>query len=511
MVQIRAERICKRFGATLALSDVDLTVRPGEVHALIGENGAGKSTLGKIIAGVHAPTSGTLFIDDEPIRLESPRAALRHGVTAIAQELSLVPARSTTDNVFLGFEHRRGISVDTRRQHAELQLLMERTRISVPSAAQVGRLPIAEQQKIEILRALNRKARLIFFDEPTARLSKSETDNLLQVMRDLAGAGTSIVFVSHFLDQVLDVADTVTVLRDGRVVRTSAVADESSDSLLEAMIGRQLSANFPPQQLPPTAAPVRLEIRGLSRGEAFKEVTFHARAGEIVGVAGLVGSGRTELARAILGAEPPDQGTTVLDGAPLDAASPGVAIRAGVAFIPESRKDDGLLLGRSVCENISLPHLSRFSRASVLRRKVEQASARQRAAAVGLRGAGIDTPTGSLSGGNQQKLLFARWLSERPKVLIADEPTRGVDMGAKRAIYDIVVEMAAKGTAVIMISSELDEIIGLAHRVLVMRAGRLVAELTGAQINEATIVAACFGNSDAQVDHSHTERIEGPS
>ncbi len=488
--------VTKRFGATLALADVDLDVRRGTVHALVGENGAGKSTLGRVIAGVHAPDAGELRVAGRPVELRSPRQALDLGLTIIAQELALVPERSVVENVYLGIEDHRGPWVRRGALRRRFEELVETSGIVVAPDVPVGSLGVGEQQKVEILRALARRAGLIVMDEPTARLAAGETAALRATIRRLADGGTTVVFVSHFLDEILTLADTVTVMRDGRVVRSGPAADEDHRSLIEGMTGRKMEAAFPEKPSPKADAREVLRVSGLSRRGAFEDVSFTVRAGEIVALAGLVGAGRSETVRAVYGADRADRGSVTLDGKPLRVRHPRQAIARGVAMIPESRKDQGLLLTRSVRENVSLPFLRRLSRAGLVSTRRERHEAEQRTAEVGVKAASSEVAVSALSGGNQQKLLFARSLMQTPSLLIADEPTRGVDVGAKRAIYGLLADLAAHDMAILVVSSELEEVLGIAHRILVMRGGRLVAELDGRTASENDVMAAAFGTDD---------------
>jgi ABC-type sugar transport system ATPase subunit len=486
--------VTKRFGATVALDAVDVEVATGTVHAIIGENGAGKSTLGKIVAGVLQPDAGTLKVGGRAVRFGSPRDALDHGITTIAQELSLVPARSVVENVYLGIETGRFGVVDTRALTRRLLELMEREDLHVPPDALVRQLSPHDQQKVEILRALARDSRFIIMDEPTARLSADETLSLRHTVRSLADAGHTIVFVSHFIEEVLEVADTITIMRDGHIIRTSACGDETYDSCIEGMIGRPLESTFPPKRQLPADAPTVLRVAGLTREGVFEGVSFEVHAGEIVVMAGLVGSGRTEVVRAIFGADPVTAGTVELKGQPASFGSPGEAIAKGVAMIPESRKDQGLIPGRSVRENVSLPHLRRFSTAGLLKTRPERKRVAEMLERAGVHGIGSDAAARNASGGNQQKMLFARWLLADPPLLIADEPTRGVDVGSKRNIYDLLAELAGEGMAVLVVSSETEEVLGLADRILVMRDGHLLAELDGHAATEEELVALAFGD-----------------
>ncbi len=500
LVQVRG--VSKRFGATVALADVDLDIVRGTVHALVGENGAGKSTLGKLLAGVHRPDGGLLLVDGQEVSFRSPRDALAHGVTMVAQELSLVPARTAAENVYLGIEPHRGPVVQRRRLREAFERLVDKSGISVEADALVRDLTVADQQKVELLRALARNARLVVMDEPSARLTAPEMLALGQTMRRLAESGTTVVLVSHFLDEVLAVSDTVTVMRDGQVVRTSATYEETHEQLITGMIGRQLDSAFPPKA-PPTEPSTVLEVRGLSRSSAFRDVSFTVGAGEIVVLAGLVGAGRTEVVRTILGAERPDRGSMTLDGAPWRPRHPGQALRHGVAMIPEARKTQGLLLQRPVQENIALPHLASVTRLGLLSRHGEGSRAIPALERVGVKTASPMTAVSNLSGGNQQKVLFARALVRPPRLLIADEPTRGVDVAAKRAIYGLLADQAAAGMAVLVVSSELDEVVGLAHRVLVMREGHITAELSGSEISDKAVVAAAFGALPDHLEEVH--------
>jgi rhamnose transport system ATP-binding protein len=485
--------VSKHFGAVRALDGVSLTVARGSIHALVGENGAGKSTLGKVVAGVLSPDAGRLVLDGEEVTLRSPREALDRGVAAIAQELNIVPQLSVEENVFLGAEPRGRGFIARRALRRRYLALAERAGMTLPATAPAGRLRPADQQKVEILRALSRDAALIVMDEPTAALGAHETEQLHAIVRSLAEAGRTVLLVSHFLREVLALADAVTILRDGRVVRTAPTAGETEASLIQSMLGRPLTAAFPPRRPAPDGAPEVLTVRGL-HAPGVDGVSLTVRAGEIVALAGLVGAGRTELARAVFGAERATAGNVEVAGGRRLSGGPRARLRAGVAMIPESRKEAGLLLGRSVTENVSLASLDGVSRYGLVRRGAERRRAREALDRWAVRASGYGAPVASLSGGNQQKVLFARMLLCRPNVLVADEPTRGVDVGARRAIYDLLVGLADEGVGVLPISSELEEVLGLAHRVLVMAAGRIVAELRGDAITESAVLAAAFGD-----------------
>jgi ABC-type sugar transport system ATPase subunit len=485
--------IRKRYGAAVALDDVSLEFAPGEIHALVGENGAGKSTLGKIVAGAVAPDAGEILVDGEPVSYRAPRDAIRHGIGLIEQEFALAPDLSVLDNVFLGVEIASRGLLDRAQQRERFAQLAERIGFKGRSSAPVRTLRTADQQKVEILRQLVRDTRLIVMDEPTAALTRDEADRLLQITRELRDDGVTVIYVSHILGDVLALCDTVTVLKDGRRVRTAPATEETTDSLVTAMLGRSLDVAFPTPSPPPADARVVLSVRGLSRPPAFHDISFDVRAGEIVGLAGLVGSGRTEIARAIFGADPAD-GTVAIDGRPVRSRSPRTSIRRGLALLPESRKDQGLVMVRPLTENVTMAHVGAVSRRGVLAKRREQRVVGDALKSVDARAASTSLAVSSLSGGNQQKAALAKWLVRTPRLLLADEPTRGIDVGAKRGIYDLLHDLAADGLGVLLISSELGEVLGLAHRVIALRAGRIVGEYAGDEADEETIMRAVFGS-----------------
>jgi ABC-type sugar transport system ATPase subunit len=489
--------VANHFGGVQALDSVSLEVRRGTVHALVGENGAGKSTLGRVVAGAIAPDSGRILLDGEALAFTSPREALEHKVAAIAQEPSVVPQLTVAENVLLGVEPVRASFIRRRTLDRRFANLARAAGFDLRGDVAAGRLRTADQQKVEILRALSRDAQLIVMDEPSAALDAREAAALYEMIRALRTSRKTILLISHFLKEVLGLADTVTVLRDGRVVKTAETSSETEASLIEAMLGRPLTSTFPPKAPPPDSAPVVLTVRDL-RGPGVAGASFELRAGEILGLAGLVGAGRSELVRTIFGAAPIESGDVVLATGGQLGRNPRRSIDAGVAMIPESRKDQGLIFGRSSIENSTLSRLRALSALGVVRRRAERKAANAVLTRCGVRGASFRAPVDALSGGNQQKVLLARMLFCEPRVVIADEPTRGVDVGAKRVIYDFLAELAADGIGIVLISSELEEVIGLAHRVLVMRHGRIVDELEGADITEGRILAAAFADQSAK-------------
>jgi rhamnose transport system ATP-binding protein len=492
VAQVRLVSIGKRYSGTKALDDVSVEVAGGTVHALVGANGAGKSTLGKIVGGVIRPDDGQLFIDDRPVRYASPREARIDGISTISQELSPVPHMSVIENIYFGIEPSRAGLVQRRRMRAQYEELVSQWGFELDPSAKVGTLRTADKQKVEILRAVACDARVIVMDEPTSSLTSVETNTLHRMIRTLRDSGRTIVYVSHFLDEVLGLADTVTVLRSGRLVRTGPAAAETEESLVAGMFGAAAAAEHfeKPQG---STAPVILDVSGLNRKGVLADIALQIRAGEIVGLAGLVGSGRTELARAISGADPIDRGTIVVDGTARRMRSPADALAAGLAYLPESRKDDGLFLGLSLAANTTFADLpSVASRFGVLRLALER---KKTSSLLDLTSVQPPVPSAkvvNLSGGNQQKVLFARWLFRNPRVLILDEPTRGVDVAARAAIHRLINNLAAEGTAVLLISSEIEEVLGLAHRVLVMRRGSITAEF-GADPPMEAVMEAAFG------------------
>jgi len=496
-LDIRTHRITKRFGGVSALSDVSVEVRAGCIHALVGENGAGKSTLGKIIAGVHEPDSGGLYLGGVAVRFGSPRDARRYGVARVAQEPTLVPRRSVLENVYLGVEPSSVGFTRQKQLRKHYRHLEKELGYSLDPHDFAGSLRLADQQKVEVMRAVARNARVIVFDEPTASLPADDAERLFATVRQLSSAGTTVVYISHYLEEVLALADSVSVLRDGRLVRTAATGDETPETLIQAMLGRSLEHFFPERAQTFGINPPVLSVENLSLRGAFTDVSFEICAGEIVGLAGLVGSGRSEVAHAIFAAHKHDSGDVVMEGRKTRFRRPSDAMRAGIALVPENRTRQGLLMKRSVTENIALASLDDRSIAGVVNQTQERRLAREMVERLDVRTSELTTHAGALSGGNQQKLLFARWLARSPKVLIVDEPTRGVDVGAKSAIYGLLKELADRGTAVLLISSEIEEIVGLSDRVLVMRDGRLVAEFERSQATEDAVIVAAFAATSA--------------
>jgi len=483
--------VSKAFGSIRALEDVSVTIEPGTIHALVGENGAGKSTLGKIIAGVLEPDAGHVAVAGHVIRMRTPRDALEAGIAAIEQEISLAPNLTAEENVFLGAEPRRFGFIrrrDLDRQWAEL---LAETGFQLRGNALAGALPLGERQQVEILRALSRRADLIIMDEPTAALNEQEAAVFHATLRAVVGRGASVVIVTHFLREVLELADHISVLRDGRLVQSSPASGQTEPSLIRAMLGRELSAVFPPLPTTEVEGPAVLRVRDLV-APGVDCVSLEVHAGEIVGLAGLDGSGRAELGAAIYGDVPTESGSVEVLGRPLGVHQPSGSLRQGLALIPASRRDDGLFLVRPVTENSSISSLRRLTRFGVVRRSEERRVSKDVYQRLDVPSGRGRQPVSTLSGGNQQKVMLARVLLRDTKVLIACEPTRGVDVGAKSSIYQLLTSLAADGMGLLLVSSEPEELIGLSHRVMVMRRGRVAAELTGAGITEEAILTAAL-------------------
>ena len=494
---VRVEHLTKDFAAVRALDDVTLELRAGEAHGIVGENGAGKSTLMKILSGVEQPSAGRIFVADQSVELKHPIDAQRLGIVMIHQELNLVDELSIADNIALGRERRKlGLFVDRAAAERQARQLLESLDCRhLHPRARVRSLSIANQQMVEIAKALSYNARVLIMDEPTAVLTRRETEALFRTVRRLRQSGVTIVYISHLLPEVLGICDRITVMRDGRVVetldpqRTQAATERELAGL---MVGRTMSEHFPPRDRPadPTLA---LEVRNLSvAGTLVSDVSFDLKRGEILGLAGLIGAGRTEMAEAIAGLRSVASGSIFVDGQRAHLNKPRDALRAGIAYLPEDRKGTGLTLGMGVAENITLPSLRRFAR-PILNYRAENRIAAQHIASLRIRVSRPRHLIDTLSGGNQQKVAIAKWLETRPKVLILDEPTRGVDIGAKEEIYQLIHKLAREGMACLFISSELNEVLGMCHRIAVMRRGKLMATLDGASATEQAVMNIAAG------------------
>ncbi|HAV64167.1 MAG TPA: D-xylose ABC transporter ATP-binding protein [Verrucomicrobiales bacterium] len=489
---LTVERVTKSFPGVRALKGVSLQVQSGEVLAVIGENGAGKSTLMKILAGVQEPDSGTITIDGKPARLDSVLSALRHGIALIHQELNLADNLSAAANIFLGREPRRGPFIDFASMNERATKFLKDVGLRIPPTTLVRSLTIGRQQLIEIAKALSVNARLLIMDEPTSSLSAAESETLFAVIRQLRERGVSVVYISHRLGEVRELADRVVVLRDGENAGELSRAEATHENMVRHMVGRDLSQFY--ARRPHPAGDVVLELKGL-RSPVWPQhaVSFALRAGEIVGLAGLVGAGRTELLQTIFGVVAPAGGTMTAAGRPFIPQSPRDAIETGIALVPEDRKQEGLVLGMDVAENLSLPSLRRDQRRGFLNFPREREISTEM-----IDGLRIKTPSAAqivqfLSGGNQQKVVLGKWLALDPKVLLLDEPTRGIDIGAKREIYALMDQLAARGVAILFASSEMEEVLGMSDRVLVMHEGRLSGEVARAELSEETVMHLATG------------------
>lgn len=472
---IRINGIGKRYGGTTVLHDVSLRIAAGEIHGILGENGAGKSTLLKIIGGAVVADTGNMDFHGEPVTISSPRDSIAHGVSLISQELALVPNRTVLENVFLGRWSNSAGLVKTGSDAAHFARLLAETGFELDPNMLVSRLPIGQAQQVEILKALARGAKVLCMDEPTAVLNEAEKAQLLRVIRRLAAAGTTIILVSHYLQEVLGLCDRVTILRDGAHIASDDASSHTPQTLVSLMVGRDIKLLLPDLPPVPAQSEVVLNAVGLSN-KAIHNVSLEVRRGEILGLAGLVGSGRSETLLALFGADRVTAGHVAVRGRRVPSNSIRAAIKAGIALVPESRKEQGLVMSRPVGENIALATLGSRSLGGFVHGSKERKAVSAISKAVDLRGARQGAGIGRLSGGNQQKALFGKWLLNPPDVLLVDEPTRGVDIAAKALIHGMIIDLAARGTAVVVVSSELEEVIGLSHRVNVMRKGRIVAE-----------------------------------
>ena len=490
---LEMQHISRRFGQFYALKDVSLTVYPGEVHALMGENGAGKSTLMKILAGAYTASSGEILIDGKPHPIRGPKDALAAGITLIYQEINLAPNLTVAENIFLGSELHRGGLVRRGQMADEAQRVIDRLGARFRATDRVMTLSIAEQQQVEIARALHRNSRILVMDEPTAALSSRETDHLFGLIKRLRGEGMAIIYISHRMAEIYALSDRVSVLRDGQYVGSLTRDNLNATELVRMMVGRPLSDLFNKEALESKAGAVRLAVEGLTDGEKVHPCTLNVRAGEIVGLAGLVGAGRSELASLIFGVHPATGGQILIDGKPVTIRSPREAIALGIGFLTENRKEQGLFLELAAHENIVMATLGRDAHYGMINRGKGREIAGEAIKTLNIRVPHAQVRAGGLSGGNQQKLLISRWVAIGPRILLLDEPTRGVDVGAKSEIYRMMNQMAQQGVAILMISSELPEIVGMSDRVYVMREGALAGELAGSDISQENIMTLATG------------------
>ncbi|RSD07427.1 sugar ABC transporter ATP-binding protein [Amycolatopsis eburnea] len=488
--------VTKSFGAVAAVAGVSFGLHAGEAHALVGENGAGKSTIVKMLAGVHKPDDGTLLLDGSPVGFGSPADAKAAGIAVIYQEPTLFPDLSVAENIVMGRHPRTSLGrIDRAAIRAEAERLFARLGVRIDPARPARGLSIADQQIVEIAKALSADARVLVMDEPTAALTQIEVERLFSVARTLRQEGAAIMFISHRFEEITELCQRVTIMRDGKHVSTDLLDDVTVDEMVKRMVGRDLDALFPKQDVEPGA--VVLEVEGLAREGVFRDISFSVRAGEIVAFAGLVGSGRSEVVQAVFGVDERDAGVVKVGGKKLKPHSSRAAMGAGMALVPEDRRQQGLIMDLSIERNVTLPRSRALSKLGFLTGASERREARHWTERLRTKYRRLGDPVGTLSGGNQQKVVLAKWLAMAPKVLIVDEPTRGIDVGTKAEVHRLMSALAAEGVAIVMVSSELPEVLGMADRVLVMREGRIVAELPRADATEDAVMFAAMGQGAA--------------
>ncbi|WP_127145307.1 sugar ABC transporter ATP-binding protein [Pelagibacterium montanilacus] len=489
---LAASRISKSFGEVPVLFSVDFDIRAGEAHALIGENGAGKSTLVKILSGLERPSSGTVMLNGQPTFLPPNGEAENIGIVVIHQELNLAEHLTVSESIFLGREWTRFGFLRRNDMEVEAQRILDSLHVKIDPAARINTLSVADKQMVEIAKAISREARVLIMDEPTAVLTPAETEYFFEQVARLKAQGVAIVFISHKLDEVMALSDRITVLRDGQHIATVDKADVSADVLAEMMVGRELSNLYPPKHEPDVDADLVLEVEGLE-GPGIRDVSFSLRRGEIVGFAGLIGSGRTAVMEAIVGLEQRRSGTVRLKGEPVSFTSIGQAVKSGMVYMTKDRKGRGLLLNVGLQPNLTLLTLYRHMRHGFLVESSEVEAMDRATRRFDIRARDASVKVGQLSGGNQQKLMLGKAMESEPEIIIIDEPTRGIDVGTKQQIYHIIAALAKEGKSIIVVSSEMQEVIGLSHRVVVMREGRKTGTLEGADINEAEIMRYAAG------------------
>jgi ribose transport system ATP-binding protein len=491
---LKVEGLTKRFPGVVALSEATLEASAGEVHGICGENGAGKSTLIKVLTGAHFPDSGTIHFDGAIYNGLTPRKAMDIGIACIYQEQNLIPHLTVTENIFLGREIHLSRSVDVidrRAMRAKAAELLADLGVTISPTARVGTLGVGHQQMIEICRAMWADAKLIIMDEPTSSLSGKEADDLFRVIRQMKARGVTILFISHRLDEVRDICDRVTVMRDGKTVSQVVMEDSSIDEIIKLMVGRNIQNKYPKEKAP--HGDVILSVRHLARKNVLHDISFDLKAGEVLGFAGLVGAGRTETARAITGADPHDSGVVEVYGKPVSIRRPLDSINAGIAFLTESRKEQGLILIQSVVFNTAIVKMQKYATNSWLNIKKMKETAEKTCAELRLKATSMDMSVNKLSGGNQQKVVIAKWLVSNAKIFIFDEPTRGIDVGAKVEVYKLINQLVAKGAGVIIICSEMDEVLGMADRIIVMHEGEITAEMQREEATQEKIMYAASG------------------
>jgi ribose transport system ATP-binding protein len=488
--------ITKRFPGVTALDHVDFELEKGEVHVILGENGAGKSTLIKMLSGAYQPDEGEILFEGEPVRITSATVAQALGISTIYQEFNLVPQLTVAENIFLGRQPRRFGLVDRATMRSEARKLLDRIKVRVDPDAPVSALGVAQRQMVEIAKALSLDARVLIMDEPTASLSGQEVERLFEIVRGLKGEEVGVIFISHHLEEVTEIGDRVTVLRDGKFVdRVPAVTDHAE--LVRMMVGRSIEEQFPRRR--PGIGEVLLEVRNLSREGVLEDISFQVRVGEVVGIAGIVGAGRTELARGIFGVDPLDAGEVWVEGRRVEHFNPREAKHRGLGFITEDRQGQGIVPPLSVAENLALASLGQYTNAGLVNRREQRSRAQKMIEELNIRTPGPGQEVRYLSGGNQQKVVIGKWLLADSKVLIMDEPTRGIDVGAKVEIYELMNELTEQGAGILMISSDLPEVLGMSDRILVMSGGRITGELSREEASQEKVMTLATQGSEAAV------------
>ncbi|WP_394235215.1 sugar ABC transporter ATP-binding protein [Niallia oryzisoli] len=491
-MRITMENIYKAFGTNQVLTGVDFDLMDGEVHALMGENGAGKSTMMNVLTGLHSRDKGTITIDGKETYFKNPKEAEQYGITFIHQELNIWPDMTVLENLFIGKELKNSFGLlKTNEMKALAKKQFDRLAVSIPLDKEAGSCSVGEQQMIEIAKALMTEAKVIIMDEPTAALTEREISKLFDVISSLKKAGVSIVYISHRMEEIFAICDRITVMRDGKTVDTKKIPETNFDEVVRKMVGRELTDRYP--QRNPNLGETVLQVKGLTKNGQFKGVSFSVREGEIVGVSGLMGAGRTEIMRAIFGLDAMDEGEIWLNGEKVSIKSPEQAVKSGIGFITEDRKDEGLILDFSIRDNMVLPTLSSFAPKGIINEKSEADFVNLLIKRLTVKTESPDIAVGKLSGGNQQKVVIAKWVGIGPKLLILDEPTRGVDVGAKREIYQLMNELTDRGVAIIMVSSELPEILGMSDRILVVHEGKISGELMKKDATQEKIMTLATG------------------
>jgi ribose transport system ATP-binding protein len=491
-MQVLMQNIYKAFGSNQVLTGVNFELLDGEVHALMGENGAGKSTMMNVLTGLHSRDKGTIMIDGKETYFKNPKEAEQNGITFIHQELNIWPDMTVLENLFIGKELKSPLGLlRTKEMKALAKKQLDRLMVTIPLDKEAGSCSVGEQQMIEIAKALMTDAKVIIMDEPTAALTEREINKLFDIIASLKKEGVSIVYISHRMEEIFAICDRITVMRDGKTVDTKAIRDTNFDEVVKKMVGRELTDRYPKRDS--KTGEMVLEVKGLTKRGVFQDVNFSVRSGEIVGISGLMGAGRTEIVRAIFGLDPFDRGEIRLNGKRIEIKTPDQAVKAGIGFITEDRKDEGLVLDFSIKDNIVLPSLYSFAPKGIINHKSENDFVDLLIKRLTVKTESADIAVGNLSGGNQQKVVIAKWIGISPKVLILDEPTRGVDVGAKREIYQLMNELTDRGVAIIMVSSELPEVLGMSDRILVVHEGKISGELNNDEATQEKIMTLATG------------------